>query len=1202
MPFLDHLEELRWRILYSLLAVVIGSVIGWVVVTRVDVIAILKAPIAPLLPGGRLLFTSPTEPFFITLKLAFVAGLILASPVVIYQIWAFLAPALYDREKRLILPALTAGLGLFALGAAAAYFLVLPRALRVLFSFQAAELSPIITADKYFGFATQLIVGFGAVAELPLVIAILAALGLVTPQFLTRNRRYALLLSALVAAFLSPPDALSMVMMMVPLLLLYEVGIVCAWIMTRRRKRAERAAPRAATLTMILLLLGAAAAHAQVDSTRLQQIKQARSRGRPDSSARAGPGVPGQPVQGQPLDTATARRLGLPTAPTRTFPAADSVMDSLLALPGFRVTHYVADTLVLQGDSQIVFLRGEAFVDRDGTKLQADSIRYQEASCRLDAVGTPQLFDQSSVLVGEGMRYDTCVQRGTVTQALTSFQQGGGTWFMRGDLAVDSGSTRLYGASSEITSSDLPVPEYHFTAGEVKWLNKNVMVARPAVLYVRDVPIMWIPFIFQDIRTGRRSGVLIPHFGLSDLVRPTRSYQRSFTGLGYYWVPNDYLDFLASTDWYAGRALDFRGQLRYRWLDEFITGGFSYTRTEQLDANATASQITWTHQQAFSSRTHFNASINYATSGAVVQRNTIDPFVAIAQLSSSVNFDKRFDWGTLNMGGSRSQNLSTDLVQQTFPQVSLTPAPVSIGDEVTWSPGFSFTNVQTFHNNAGVLLAPLGGGVDSLPSLFDTRTTTFSLNTPIRIGRWNWSNSLTEVDATGSQRQTFTLTDSTRPDSIRTLQYGREFSTTLDWQTGINLPQLFSGTWKLQPGIAILNTTTAGPFMLRNQFTGGQWVHQGKRLAFQASSAPTFFGFFPGFGPLARIRHSIQLLVNYQYAPGAHVPDEFSRALDPTHRLLNAKSDPQQTISLGLSQTIEGKLKLPPGDTSSTAQARKIKILSLSTSAISYNFEQAKQPGRTGWQTQTLTNTMSSDLLPGFNIQLTHDLWAGPGGGAGIAGLATSRFSPFLETVSASASINGQTLKNIAGALGLGGGGGGPAAPAVPPPSGGAAPGTPPPGGGGVIVDQIGGVLSRPGAYSGGGQGFSLSLSYSSTKTRPSDSLAVAPPAGDPGANGYSVPPPLPNFGSGGRQQLTVALNFSPTPHWTASWNTQYDFETRQFAQQVLRLERDLHRWHASFNIVKSANGSFGFSVSVALVDEPDIKFDYRQQSFSEQP
>src|SRR5262245_27820277 len=215
MPFLDHLEELRWRILYSLLAIVVGTLVGWLIVERVDVIGLLMQPIAPLLPDGKLKFTSPTEPFFITLKFAFALGVLLASPVVAYQVWSFLAPALYERERRLVIPALAIGIVLFLAGASVAYLWVLPRALQVLFSFQQEVLEPIITAGNYFAFAAQIIIAFGLITELPLVVTILAMLGLVTPQFLVRNRRYAIVLAAVAAALLSPPDAVSMILMMV---------------------------------------------------------------------------------------------------------------------------------------------------------------------------------------------------------------------------------------------------------------------------------------------------------------------------------------------------------------------------------------------------------------------------------------------------------------------------------------------------------------------------------------------------------------------------------------------------------------------------------------------------------------------------------------------------------------------------------------------------------------------------------------------------------------------------------------------------------------------------------------------------------------------------------------------------------------------------------------------------------------------------
>src|SRR5207244_1215088 len=273
-------------------------------------------------------------------------------------------------------------------------------------------------------------------------------------------------------------------------------------------RRAHAGRGSAAGLVALLLLVGGS----------LDAQTPPLPRARPDTTPRT---AADSAAQGR-LDTATARRLGLPTGPSRSFPASAAVIELLQKLKGFRVTQYVADTLIVQGgDTETIHLRGAAYVEREGTKVESDSIRYHRQSCRLDAMGDPKLFDQATVLVGENMAYDTCIKRGTVHNALTEFHQGAAPWLVRGALAVDSGSTRLYGANSEITSDENPVPDYHFATGQMKWLNKNVMVARPAVLYIHDVPIMWLPFIFQDVRKGRRSGILVPRFGLSDIVRPT---------------------------------------------------------------------------------------------------------------------------------------------------------------------------------------------------------------------------------------------------------------------------------------------------------------------------------------------------------------------------------------------------------------------------------------------------------------------------------------------------------------------------------------------------------------------------------------------------------------------------------------------------------------------------------------------------------
>ena len=1181
MPFLDHLEELRWRILKSLVAVLLASVLGWLIVEYVDVIGLLMRPIIPLLPDGKLKFTSPTEPFLITLKFAFILGLLIASPVVIYQTWAFLAPALYDREKRMIVPALSVGVVLFLTGAAIAYQWVLPHVLRMLFSFQQQAFSPIITAGGYFAFAAQFMIAVGLAMELPLVVVILTALGLVTPQFLRRSRRYAVAVAAVAAALLAPPDAVSMLVGIGLLLLLYEVSIVCAWVVARRRARragSVASSPPSASAAGLVLLLALAplgTAHAQRPTPQPPYPPPIQRGIGADTSRTAG-----DTVQGRALDSATARKLGLPTGPSRSFPASDAVMDSLKKLKGYQLTQYMGDTLLVQGgDSQMLHLRGTAYVEREGTQLESDSIRYREQSCRLDAIGEPRLFDQGKVVAGESMNYDTCLKRGTVHNALTSVQQGSAPWFVKGDLAVDSGSTRIYGANSDITSDDNPLPDYHFSTGELKWLNKNVMVARPAVLYIHDVPIMWLPFIFQDVRRGRRSGILVPRFGLSDIVRPTRNYQRHVANLGYYFVVNDYVDFLVSTDWYADRYLSVRGQTRYRWLDRFINGGISFERYSQLDIPGSSIRLGWQHQQSFSSRTNFNASIDYSTNTSVIQNNTVNPYLATASLGSQVSFNKQFDWGTFNVGGSRRQEIGSGLVTQNFPNVSLSPSPVNITEAITWSPGFAYTNQQTFHQLQAPVLLP-GGALDTLFS--DNRQTQMSVQTPLRLGRWNWTNSFTVNDLTNNARQEFDVRDSTVPGGVRRLLYARTFSTTVDWQTGINLPSLLSGTWKLQPGIAIINQTSQGPFRIRNQFTGGEWVQQGKRLQFSAGMTPTFFGFFPGFGPIARIRHSISPIISYAYAPGSEVSAEFARAVDPTGQNFRARSDPQQTINLGLSQNFEGKLKPPPGDTSAQAAARKIRLLTINTSSLAYNFEQAKQPGHNGWQTQTLNNTFASDLLPGFSLSVTHDLWNGQ------VGTDTARFDPFLTNVSASFTITPTTIRGIAGLLGLGGGGGkAPAGAAgTPPPAPGGPPPVPPPG------DQFGRTgFTGPGSIpiGGGGQGFNLSVSYTSTRTRPHaviiDTLTGIPlnPLG----------------GAGGQQQMTLNLSFQPTRHWSASWNSAYDFDTQQFGLHVIRLERDLHRWHASFSFTKSPTGSFAFSFYVSLLDQPDIKFNYEQQSLT---
>lgn len=249
MPFLDHLEEFRWRVLWSLIALAVGSGVGILLVIKFGVLGILLSPLQAVMaemPGAmgdpeRLKFISPTEPFFFVLKMGVLTGVILASPIVIYQVWAFLSPALEKHEKRVIVPSLYFGLLLFAAGVAMAYYIALPVTLQFLVFFAQEYFEPMITAGPYFSFVTKLLIAFGIVFELPVVVMILSALGLVTPSFLRRKRRHALVAITVLASFLSPGDVITVtVLMMIPLALLYEVSIVLSAIIYRRRE--ERAA------------------------------------------------------------------------------------------------------------------------------------------------------------------------------------------------------------------------------------------------------------------------------------------------------------------------------------------------------------------------------------------------------------------------------------------------------------------------------------------------------------------------------------------------------------------------------------------------------------------------------------------------------------------------------------------------------------------------------------------------------------------------------------------------------------------------------------------------------------------------------------------------------------------------------------------------------------------------------------------------
>jgi hypothetical protein len=890
------------------------------------------------------------------------------------------------------------------------------------------------------------------------------------------------------------------------------------------------------------------------------------------------------------------RGAGLPSQPSRSFEAPDSVEQALMNLRGFRITRYAADSVqLLPGRSTEIRMSGSGLVAREGTTLTADTINYAQQNCAIHAAGNPQLFDQTGVMVGHGMLYDACNHAGRIGRATTDFKEGSSTWYLRGDLAVDNEQNRVYASGSNITSCDLPDPHYHFAAREVKWVSRSLMVARPAVLYIADVPVLWLPFIFQDMRRGRRSGLIPPQFGLNDIVRNSPNYHRHIANLGYYWALNDYSDAQVTMDWYAQQFINLDGRIRYRWLNRFITGGVAFQEMRQFNGSS-SERISWSHQQQFSLSSSLTANIDYATSSSVISRNAVDPLLAVSNIDSRVNFQQRFPWGSLSIGGNRTQSLSQSQVSMTLPVVAFTPNPIAISRDVTWSPSFSLSNALLSHGpstNVGANTIFSAAPGDSSVRRNDDRLTTLQLATPLRVGRWNWSNSVSVTDHWNGQRVVDTVADPADTSRRLVRTYDQTFETNLDWNTGIGLPLLLQGSWNLQPSVNIVNTT-GGAFMIRNRFTGGAFVSQGKRLGYSLSIAPTFYGLFPGFGPVGRIRHSIAPSLSWSYAPAANIPIAYARALAAGGALLSTRSSATQTLSLGLSQNFEAKLRpppLPPGADTAGApepEGRKIKLLSIQTSGLGIDLEQAKKGGRTGWVSGTLSNTFATDLLRGFSLSTSHSLFDGP------VGAASSRFHPYLTSVSVRFGVGAGLLQFIGSIFGL----------SSPAPNLSAAQaarrdslraGSDTVAPAALFTDQYkrGPLSDRPTALDqlgprGGGPAFNASINFDYSRQRPVDS-AVALRTGQPLS---SIVP---------QSTISGNISFAPTRHWAVSWATLYDIQKGQFGSHVLRLDRDLHDWRATFSFVQSPNGNVVFNFNIQLIAQPEIKFDYDQRNLPTQ-
>jgi sec-independent protein translocase protein TatC len=236
MSFLDHLEELRVRLIRSLVALVVGFAASWGFHERI--FHFLTQPLRKAHPDTSFIYTGPAEAVMLYIKMSFFVGIFLAAPYVLYQIWAFVSPGLYSHEKAYAIPFIVFGTLFFIGGAAFGHFFLFPLTFHFLGEFAGDDMRFLPRVGEYYTFYSWFLLGLGLVFQLPVVIFVMSRIGLVTPRFLLRQFKYAVLLAFVVAAVITPtPDIVTQSMLAVPMLGLYLLGILVAWLFGRPRRK-----------------------------------------------------------------------------------------------------------------------------------------------------------------------------------------------------------------------------------------------------------------------------------------------------------------------------------------------------------------------------------------------------------------------------------------------------------------------------------------------------------------------------------------------------------------------------------------------------------------------------------------------------------------------------------------------------------------------------------------------------------------------------------------------------------------------------------------------------------------------------------------------------------------------------------------------------------------------------------------------------
>lgn len=915
----------------------------------------------------------------------------------------------------------------------------------------------------------------------------------------------------------------------------------------------------------------------------------------------------------------------------------DSTLSELISRKGYRRVQYQGDKVYFDSKSGLLRLYGvPAAVQRDETLIVSDTIIYNDStkfvSARGDSVTLrdPTQTNADDFVVKGRIDYDLSARTASVGAFATSVEAGGDRLFLQaksGQLFSDTlvnGRHEVYASDGSFTYCNLLEPHFHFTTKSMKFVSDNIMVARPGVLYIGEVPVFWIPFFFQDVRKGRRSGILTPNFGIAELVRNSPNYRRQLNNLGYFFSINDYMDAAVSFDWRSGAnsSLSDPGFVRtnldytYRWLNRALNGRLSAERMT-LNNGSNNLSVTWNHAQDFSKQTRFTSNLNWVENTIIQRQTTINPVASTAVIRSQLNYQTKVGPLSLQLGGSRSQYSGRRQVEMDFPSVSITSSPLNLGP-ISWTPNATIRISGATNLDQGVQFpylysARVGGGLDSTRIKASRRSLTMSAASPLSIFGFDIQNSFTLNERVQNYPEERTIINVNNPaDSTRRV-FARTYQSDFDWNFSFGLPVFLRGTFNISPSISFNNVDGAGGLMVRTERSGGQWVAQTKRPSIGVSSAPTLYAIFRGLGPVAQFRHAIRPQLTYSYSPEASVSDAFLGALGRTRTgYLGALA--QNRVSLGIGTDLEAKLRSPIDSAGDPTEAKKMQLLSLNLSSISWDFVRA-DTASTGLVEPNISLSGRSDLLPGMDFRVSYSLFQGD------PLSDTSSFKLFRTDVGATFSLTNRSA--IFGVLGrlLGFRN----AEIDVPANGQRVPN---------VRDDINSRQRSQQDAAGSdrrgnnvtipqGQGWSLNLQYNATRQRPplggtiinNDPATLCesrrnqgefvynqclleaqtnPPAGS--NNNYVIGGPT--YISPPTQNITSNLSFNVTQNWAAQWSTSYDVERARFASQQVGLQRQLHDWTTTFSFTQSPNGAFSFAFFIALKAQPSLKFDYNRATY----